>query len=137
MSERKNPSAYLSPVERRRFIRIIESCPLTFMISHGESGEGELLDLSLRGMRFQSDAVLSHGEKIRTVFILSNGISLDLSGIVRHRQGKVRKWIYGVEFSIHDYRDLKEHMKLNSYIIRARAEQDRIVKKELLKRRGL
>lgn len=122
-------------MERRRFIRVIEGCPLTFVSSKAKSGEGELMDISLRGMRFVTDTLLAIGEKIRFVFILSSGISLDLTGIVRHRQGKTRKFIYGVEFSIHDYRDLKEHLKLNDFILHTRAEQDRILQRELLKRK--
>ena len=55
-----------SSFERRRFIRIVESCPLTFVTPKGESGEGNLLDLSLRGMRFSSDSLLSVDEKIRS-----------------------------------------------------------------------
>lgn len=125
-----------SPLERRKFIRVMEGSPLTFVTSRGKSGEGELMDISLRGMRFVSEQNLTVGEKIRTVFILTNGISLDLSGVVRHRQGKAQRWIYGVEFSIQDYKDLKEHIKLNDYIIRTRAEQDRILRREILKRRG-
>lgn len=124
-----------SPIERRRFIRIVEGSPLTFVTSKGISGEGELIDISLRGMRFQSESILPAGEKIRSVFILTNGISLDLTGIIRHKVGKHKKSIYGVEFSIHDYQDLKEHLKLNGYIVRVRAEQDRLLKKELLKKR--
>ena len=124
-----------SSMERRRFIRIVEGRPITFVSNKGSSGEGELLDLSLRGMRFISDAPISVGEKVRTVFLLSNGISLDLSGLIRHRQGKPRKWIYGMEFSIQDHADLKEHIKLNNYIIRARAQQDKILQRELLGRR--
>ncbi len=122
-------------LEKRRFIRIVEGSPLTFVAAKGLSGEGELLDISLRGMRFVSESMLTTGEKIRTVFILTNGISLDLTGVVRHVQGKGRKHLYGVEFSIHDQRDLKEHIKLNDYIVRARAEQDRILQKELLKKK--
>ena len=136
MTEKKDFTSSFSSLERRKFIRIIQGCPLTFVVAKGGSGEGELLDISLRGMRFTTEKSLSRGEKIRSVFILENGISLDLSGVIQHKQGKTPKWIYGVEFSIHDYRDLKEHIKLNDYIIRMRAEQDRILRRELLKRKS-
>lgn len=137
MSEKRiSRTDSISSLERRRFIRILERCPLTFVSKKG-NGEGELIDLSLRGMRFVSDSDLAVGGKIRSIFTLSNGISLDLTGIIRHRQGKTRKWIYGVTFSIQDYCDLKEHLKLNDYILQARVKQDCILQKELLRRKGL
>ena len=49
--------------------------------------------------------------------------------------GRAKKMIYGVEFFIQDYRDLKEHLKLNDYIMRIRAEQDRLLREKLLKRK--
>lgn len=120
-------------MERRRFIRVLEKCLISFISLKGASGEGELIDLSLRGMSFVSESQLGVREKMRVVFILANGISLDLSGVICHRQGKKNKWIYGMEFSIRDYRDLKEHLKLKSYIAHAHAEQDRLLRKEILK----
>lgn len=132
MAEKK--FAGFTPSERRKYIRIVETCEISFINSKGETGEGELLDLSLRGLRFISEFYLNSGEKVRIVFILSNGISLDLSGIIRHRQGKPHKWVYGMEFSIRDYRDLKEHIKLNGYIVKMKAEQDRFMKEQFLKK---
>jgi len=132
MTDKKNfPGSNIPPVERRRFIRIIEMCPLMFITPKGANGEGELVDLSLRGIRFTSGEILLVGERVRTVFILSNGISLDLTGLVRHKKGGARKWIYGLEFSIRDHRDLKEHIKLNNYILRVHAEQDNLLREKL------
>ncbi len=136
MSEKKELQGdQLSGIERRRFIRVLERCSISFISLKGMSGEGELVDLALRGMSLVTDVRLDVGEKIRAVFILSNGISLDLNGIIRHRQGQKGKWIYGIEFSIRDYRDLKEHLKLKNYIVHSRAKQDRFLKKEVLKRK--
>ena len=138
MSEKKGHKSSRSTMERRRFIRVIEGCPMTFVASDGVTGEGELFDISLRGLRFLSGLTLLNGEKIRAIFILSNGISLDLAGVIRHsHHRRKKKWIYGVEFFIRDYRDLKEHLKLNDYIMRARAEQDRMLARRLLKRENI
>ena len=138
MSDKRSlQTVYRSSMERRRFIRVVEGRPLTFVSTKGSNGEGELLNISLRGMRFISETQLQTGEKIRTLFLLGNGIALDLNGMIRHRKGKPRKWIYGTEFSISDYHDLKEHMKLNQYIISARARQDRLLQTELLGRKHI
>jgi len=106
---------------------------MRFVSSKGEKGEGVVIDLSLRGVRFLSGSVLHTGDKIRTAFQPGKEITLDLAGIIRHTHRKsAKRWIYGVEFFIQDYRDLKEHLKLNSYIIRARAEQDHLLQKKLM-----
>lgn len=123
------------PIERRKYFRIVESCLMTFITGKGLAGEGEVVDISVRGMAFLSETALTVGEKLRTVFILSNGISLDLKGIVRHRRGRTHRAAYGLEFSIRDHRDLKEHMKINDFIAKARAEQDRLLKDKLLKKK--
>ena len=139
MSEKKGkPKGSRGPIERRKFIRIVEGCAVTFAARDEAKGEGTLFDLSLRGLRFLSATPLLNGEKIRVAFTLSNGISMDLAGVIRHtHQRKMKKWIYGIEFFIREYRDLKEHIKLNGYILRARAEQDQMLQEEVLKRKHL
>ena len=123
-------------MERRRFIRIIEGSPVSFLTSDGVRGEGKLVDLSLRGMRFNSRTEIPDACRVRSIFLLENGLSMDLAGVVRHAsRASARRWVYGVEFFIQDYRDLKEHLKLNDYIMRIRAEQDRLLREKLLKRK--
>jgi hypothetical protein len=135
MNLKENSSKSGSAIERRKFVRVLEKCSVSFVSVKGSTGEGELIDVALRGMSFLSENHLSKGEKIRVIFMLGNGISLDLSGIVRHANPAKGKTIYGMEFSIRDYRDLKEHLKLKSYIAHVHVKQDQFLKKEVLKKK--
>ena len=92
------------------------------------------MDLSLRGLRFTSQATLENGQKIQANFSLGDAIRMNLAAVIRHgRRWKENEWIYGMEFFIRDFQDLKEHLKLNRFIAKTRAKQDLVLRRQLSK----
>lgn len=120
--------------ERRKYIRVAAHSPFSFTRERKVPGTGQVLDLSLRGLRFASEVALEKGEKIQARFELSKAIRLDLAAVVRHgHRWKAGAFIYGIEFFIRGFQDLKEHIRLNEYILEARSNQDRIVHAQISK----
>ncbi len=124
----------ISSLERRRYIRVVETSSVTFTHGKNVSGQGRLMDLSLRGLRFTSKALLKSGQKIQASFDLGRSIQMDLAAVVRHgHKWKDEEWIYGIEFFIRDFKDLKEHLKLHEFIAEARARQDEMLRRQISK----
>ena len=92
------------------------------------------MDLSVRGLRFVSASALKKGQKIQAIFNLGEEIRMDLAAVVRHgHKWREREWIYGIEFFIRDFKDLREHLKLEHFIAQTRARQDQILREHLEK----
>lgn len=112
------------PHERRRFIRVLVDSPMTFALPKGVLGVGEMITLSLGGLSFLAQEAIAAGSPIRMSFSVGKNMTFELGGQVRHASGKGSWRYYGVKFSVPDHRELKEHEKLNEFIVAARREQD-------------
>ena len=123
------------PLERRRFIRVLVNAPLSFAAPGGLLGVGEMRTLSIRGLSFVAGEVIKTGSPIRVSFSVGKNMIFELAGTVRHRLGRGSWKHYGVFFSVRDYRDLKEHGRLNEFIMSAKREQDALAESRLRKRR--
>ena len=116
-------------IERRKYVRILESGPVGITREGKPQGYGELLDLSVRGIRMTTLLALKRGEKVRMSFRLGEGIEMKLAAVIRHSyRWKAESKIYGLEFFIRDFSDLREHVKLNRFILEERGRQDKLLR---------
>ncbi len=120
-------------LERRRYIRVMESGPVLISRLGKESGEGQILDLSLRGLRMVSEQPFRRGEKLEMSFKLKPDLDMSLVAVIRHSYPWKGETIYGLEFFIRDLSDLREHMKLNAFIMTERARQDKMLRQQIQK----
>lgn len=108
--------------EKRRQIRVFTSVPITF---HTERSEGEMngqmIDVSLSGMRFSSNEKIEIGENVKMKFILPNDLGCIFIGKVVTEVNADSNKIYGVNFL---KQDPVERMNLSEYIMDARMEQE-------------
>lgn len=87
--------------ERRQYIRVFTSFLSRIRSDRGDVGEGQVVDLSLGGLRFVSNTDFSPKDNIRVDFHLPNGIACSLIGkIVAVTEGSPR--VYGIKFSTLD-----------------------------------
>ena len=112
--------------EKRRQIRVFSSVPVTF---HTEKTEGEMngqmVDISLSGMRFTSRESLIVGENLKMKFLLPNDLRCIFIGRVVTKVEGDDQHIYGMNFIRQDPVD---RMNLSEYIMEAKVEQEHWVK---------
>jgi len=121
-------------VERRRFIRIFVDSPISFISSQGVLGVGELVTLSVRGLSFIAQDSISSGSQVRVSFSVGKDMTFELGAKVLHQTGKGSWRYYGIVFSDIDYRDLKEHDRLNEFILQAACQNNAWTRGSLKKR---
>ncbi len=120
-------------LERRKYIRVMESAPIEVVRSGKAAAKGDLLDLSLRGLRMVSGAAFKRGDKLQMSFKLSPDLDMNLVAVVRHNYPWKGQTIYGLEFFIRDLTDLREHIKLNKFIMQERVRQDKLLRQQIQK----
>jgi hypothetical protein len=115
--------------EKRRQIRVFTSVPVTF---HTESSVGEqngqMIDISLSGMRFTSREIIQVGDILRMRFTVGNDLRFVFIGrVVTASAGQEQK-IYGVSFMKQTPAD---RLKLSEYIMSTRQEQEFWIKNKV------
>jgi len=123
------------PLERRRFIRVLVESPVSFAAPDGTLGVGEMVNLSIRGLSFVAKERIEVSSSLRLSFSVGREMTFELGGKVRHCIGKSVWKYYGVQFSIMDYKELKQHIQLNDFIMLARRRQDDWFENRYRKRR--
>ncbi|MFH1380524.1 MAG: PilZ domain-containing protein [bacterium] len=112
--------------EKRRQIRVFTSVPITF---HSERSEGEMngqmIDVSLSGMRFASSEQVELNANLKMKFVLPNNLGCIFIGKVVTKAGGDNQQIYGVNFI---KQDPVERMNLSEYIMDARMEQEKWIR---------
>lgn len=112
--------------EKRRQIRVFTSVPITF---HKEKGTGEMngqmVDISLSGIRLTSREALQMGDILKMKFILPNNLGCVFLGKVVTKVDGKDQLIYGINFF---KQDTVDRMNLSEYIMEAKNEQEFWVK---------
>lgn len=103
-------------LEHRRFTRITEACTVKFTTSSGQTGEGQLADISLGGTRFVTKENLQMGQLMEITFQLGSAPPFRFTAWVKYKKEESGQTQYGLEFTLGDQRDLHEYIRLNDYI---------------------
>ncbi len=113
--------------ERRKYVRIFVNTPVKFT-ARSTDGKGHIINLSLNGLCMATPTKLALGEVVTLNFTLGEDMKFNLSGKIKHITDR---YYYGIEFLPKDTSEIFEEMKLEDYILTARAEQDSWLRKEL------
>jgi c-di-GMP-binding flagellar brake protein YcgR len=116
--------------ERRKHIRVFLSGGQVRIISGPILALlGRMLDISIGGMKFQSETELVANEVLSLEILLPDGQKFTCSGMIIHTQHTAAgELIYGLRFV-----NLSNTAKsmLGEFVMKARAEQDGIIRREL------
>lgn len=112
--------------EKRRQIRVFSSVPVTFHTEKiGGEMNGQMVDISLSGMRFTSRESVEMGENLKVKFVLPNDLRCVFIGMVVTATDSKGQRIYGINFIRQDSVD---RMNLSEYIMEAKMEQEHWVR---------
>lgn len=108
--------------EKRRQIRVFTSVPITFHMERA-TGEmnGNMVDISLSGLRFTSRELLKIGDIIKMKFVLPNELWCIFLGRIVTKVDSNDQNIYGINFFKQDSVD---RMNLSEYIMETKREQE-------------
>ena len=108
--------------EKRRQIRVFTSIPITFHMEKA-SGEmnGNMVDISLSGLRFTSREKLTIGDIVKMKFVLPNDLWCIFLGRIVTKVDSKDQNVYGVNFIKQDSVD---RMNLSEYIMETKKEQE-------------
>jgi hypothetical protein len=84
--------------ESRRHLRVFRRSSAVFVASSGAQAEGQVLDMSLGGLRFRSLQRLEKGDSVTSEIVLPGGRRFPIEGTIAYRR-ETSPYSYGLSFA--------------------------------------
>ena len=85
--------------ESRRHLRIFRQSPAVFVTPAGVKADGQIVDMSLGGLRFQSLQKMEKGDNVTSEIVLPGGRRFPVEGVIAYRR-EATPYTYGLAFSM-------------------------------------